>query len=155
MLCGIFDVLYGSKVSILPVDRSRRWTAAKPLFCDQTLPSTCELSGRTMFTCDASMLYSGGIGQAVNCSVFGSNFTMAAWYILPSHQFPAWSARRPSDAFGKSGLWNGIAYSFTSPVLGSSRPRNCSPKLEYQAMPSLSSTTSCGEMVSRGRSYSV
>ena len=37
MLCGIFDVLYGSKVSILPVERSRRWTAAKPLFCDQHL----------------------------------------------------------------------------------------------------------------------
>ena len=101
------------------------------------------------------MLYSGGIGQAVNFSVLGSNLTIAAWYMLPSHQLPSRSARSPSEPFGKSGLCSGIGYSFTAPVLGSSRPKNCSPKLEYQAMPSLSSTTSCGEIVSRGRSYSV
>src|SRR5262245_37200085 len=155
MLCGDFDVLNGSKVSILPVDRSSRCTAAKPLFCDHTLPSTCDASGRTMFTCEASMLYSGGIGQAVNRSAFGSNRTIAAWYMLPSHRLPSLSIRRPSEPFGKSGLCTGIAYSLDSPVLGSSLPTNCSPKLEYQAMPSLSSTTSCGEIVSRGRSYSV
>ena len=49
----------------------------------------------------------------------------------------------------------GRGYSVTLPVLGSSRPRICSPKLEYQAMPSASTITSCGSMVSRGRSYSV
>ena len=76
MLCGRLEVLNGSQVSILPLARSRRWTAAKPLFCDQTLPSTCALSGRTIFTCEASILYSFGIGQYWNCSVFGSNLTI-------------------------------------------------------------------------------
>ena len=44
----------------LPVARSRRWTAAKPLFCDQTLPSTCADSGRTMLTWVMSLFMSGG-----------------------------------------------------------------------------------------------
>ena len=58
--------LNGSQVSILPVARSSRCTPAKPLFCAQTLPSTCELCGLTMLTCAASMFCSGGNGQYVN-----------------------------------------------------------------------------------------
>ncbi len=43
----------------------------------------------------------------------------------------------------------------TWPVLGSSLPRNCSPKFENHTVPSASVTTSCASMVRRGRSYSV
>ena len=106
MLCRP-AVLNGSQVSILPVARSTRCTPAKPLFCDQTLPSTCELSGLIMFTCVASMFYSAGIGQYWNFSVFGSNLTIAAWYIMPSHRLSSRSARSPSEPFGKPGLCDG------------------------------------------------
>ena len=75
--------------------------------------------------------------------------------MLPSHRSPALSVRSPRKPVGNPGLCSGTGYSLALPVLGSSRPRNCSPKLEYQAMPSASITTSCGWMVSRGRSYSV
>ena len=47
-----------------------------------------------------------------------------------------------------------MAYSMCLPVFGSSLPRNCSPKFEYQASP-FTMITSCGSMVGRGRSYSV
>ena len=65
MLCGspFGASLNGSQVSILPLAMSRRCTPAKPLFWDQTLPSTCEDCGLTMFTCAASMLRSGGSVQ--------------------------------------------------------------------------------------------
>src|SRR4029079_10154619 len=157
MLCGspLGASLNGSHVSIWPVARSRRWTPAKPLFCDQTLPSTCELCGLTMFTWAASMFCSGGSGNDLNVSAWRSNFTIVAWYMLPSHRSPALSVRSPRKPVGKPDLCSGTRYSVGVPDLGSSRPRNCSPKLEYQAMPSASTTTSCGWMVSRGRSYSV
>src|ERR1700736_422990 len=56
---------------------------------------------------------------------------------------------------GKPALIVGTGYSVTLAVFGSSRPRNCSPKLENQTMPSPSTMTSCGSIVLRGRSYSV
>src|SRR5215204_2591572 len=100
MLCGSLASLNGSQVSILPVARSSRCTPAKPLFCDQTLPSTCELCGLTMLTWAASMFCSGGNGQYVNFSVLGSNLTIVAWYMLPSHRLPARSVRSASDPVG-------------------------------------------------------
>src|SRR5215471_672441 len=157
MLCGspFGESLNGSQVSILPEATSSRCTPAKPLFCVHTLPSTYECCGLTMLTCAASMFCSGGSFQVVNLLVLGSNFTMVAWYMLPIHRLPSRSERRPSSPVGNPGLCTSIANSFTSPVFGSRRPRYCSPKLEYQAIPSASTMTSCGEIVSRGRSYSV
>src|SRR5438093_5643939 len=49
----------------------------------------------TMFTCAASMFRSGGSFQVVNFVVLRSNLRIVAWYMLPSHRFPARSARRP------------------------------------------------------------
>src|SRR6266540_4403739 len=157
MLCGspLGALLNGSQVSILPVATSRRCTPAKPLFCVHTLPSTCEACGLTMLTCAASMFRSEGSFQVVNFVVLGSNLTIVAWYMLPSQRFPSLSVRRPRSPVGKPGLCTSMGNSVTLLVFGSSRPRFCSPKLEYQAMPSESTMTSCGEIVSRGRSYSV
>src|SRR5436309_2206489 len=56
---------------------------------------------------------------------------------------------------GKPGRISGTGYSVTLPGLGSSLPRNCSPKFENHTAPAGSTTTSCGSMVFRGRSYSV
>ena len=56
---------------------------------------------------------------------------------------------------GKPGRISGTGYSVTLRVLGSSLPRNCSPKFENHTAPAGSTTTSCGSMVFRGRSYSV
>src|SRR6266852_7144499 len=157
MLCGspLGALLHGSQVSILPVETSRRCTPAKPLFCVHTFPSTCEYCGLTMLTCAASMFCSEGSFQVVNFVVLGSNLRIVAWYMLPSHRLPSLSLRSPSSPVGNPGLCTSMGNSLTSPVFGSSRPRFCSPKLEYQAMPCLSTITSCGEIVSRGRSYSV
>ena len=56
---------------------------------------------------------------------------------------------------GKPALITGSGYSETLPVFGSILPRNCSPKWVNQIMPSESTTTSCGWICLRGRSYSV
>src|SRR2546422_621673 len=56
---------------------------------------------------------------------------------------------------GKPGRRSGTGYSVTLAVWGSSLPRNCSPKLENHTVPAESTTTSCGSIVFRGRSYSV
>src|SRR5258708_38690272 len=56
---------------------------------------------------------------------------------------------------GKPGRSSGTGYSVTLAVAGSNLPRNCSPKLENHTVPAASTTTSCGSMVLRGRSYSV
>ena len=77
---------------------------AKPLFCAQTLPSTCENCGLTMLTCAASMFCSGGSVQNLNCSLLRSNLTMVAWYMLPSQRSPALSCRKPRKPVGNSGL---------------------------------------------------
>src|SRR5713101_9043302 len=77
MLCGspLGASLNGTQVSILLVARSSRWTPAKPLFCAQTLPSTCENCGLTMFTCAASMFCSGGSGQNLKVSLRSEEHT--------------------------------------------------------------------------------
>src|SRR6267143_2460277 len=157
MLCGspLGALLNGSQVSILPVATSSRCTPAKPLFCVHTLPSTCAACGLTMLTCAASMFCSEGSFQVVNFVVLRSNLTIVAWYMLPSQRLPSRSLRKPSEPVGNPGLCASMGNSVTLPVFGSSRPRFCSPKLEYQAIPSESTITSCGEIVSRGRSYSV
>src|SRR5215470_2757810 len=80
---------------------------------------------------------------------------MLAWYIRPSHKLPSLSERKESAPVGKPFLGSGTGYSVTFPVLGSSLPNVCSPKLEYQAIPSASTITSCGSIVGRGKSYSV
>src|SRR4029434_6145064 len=104
MCCGSFAPLNGSHVSHLPVARSSRCTPAKPLFCVHTLPSTCELWGLTILICAASIFRSGGSGQYCHVWVLGSNLTIVAWYMLPSHRLPSLSSRRPSRPVGKSGL---------------------------------------------------
>src|SRR5439155_17813537 len=102
MLCGspLGALLNGSQVSTLPVSTFRRCTPAKPLFCVHTLPSTCAACGLTMLTSAASMFCSGGSLQVVNFVVLGSNLTIVACYMLPSHSFPALSLRRPSSPVG-------------------------------------------------------
>src|SRR6266705_572858 len=157
MLCGspLGALLNGSQVSIFPVATSRRCTPAKPLFCVHTLPSTCACCGLTMLTCAASIFCSEGSFHVVNFVVLRSNLRMVAWYMLPSQRLPSLSLRRPRSHVGNPGLCTSMGNSVAVPVFGSSLPRFCSPKLEYQAMPSESTMTSCGEIVSRGRSYSV
>ena len=56
---------------------------------------------------------------------------------------------------GQSFLVCGIGYCVTLPVAGSSEPRNIWPKSEYQTVPLLSSSTSCGSIFGLGMSYSV
>src|SRR4029077_5354580 len=74
---------------------------------------------------------------------------------MPTHRFPASSARKLRLPIGDPAFSKGNGYSFTLPVLGSSFPRISSPKLSYQTIPSESTITSCGCLVSFGRSYSV
>src|ERR1041385_6636819 len=136
MLCGSLAPLNGSQVSIWPVARGGRCTPAKPLFCAQTLPSTCELCGLTMLSCAASMLRSLGSCQNENVSVLRLNLVMVAWYMLPSHRLPSRSVRSARNPVGKPGLCSGTGYSVTLPVLVSTFPIFCSPKCEYQALPS-------------------
>src|SRR5262245_7070073 len=155
MLCGSFAPLNGSHVSHLPVARSSRCTPAKPLFCVQSLPSTCSALGADMLSWAWSRLASGGRLQIFIVSVRGSKRTTAPWYILPSQKLPSLSARIESAPVGKPGFCSGIGYSLCAPVLVSTRPTNCSPKLEYQAYPLSSTITSCGWIVLRGKSYSV
>ena len=122
--------LNGSSDSMWPVLRSSRWIAAKPLFCDQTLPSTCDCSARTMLTWVWSFCISGGMLQVVNFLSFMSNLAMAPWYIMPSHMLPSLSGRRPSMPVGQPFLSSGTWYSVCAPVFGSIMPKVCSPKLE-------------------------
>src|SRR5438105_9498648 len=147
--------LNGSSDSIAPDLRSSRWIAAKPLFCDQTLPSTWEDSARTMLTWVWSLFISGGMFQVSNFSTLTSNLAIAPWYIMPSHMLPSLSGRSPSMPVGQPFLGSGTGYSVTLPVFGSSLPKVCSPKFENQGVPCASTTTSCGSMVGRGSSYSV
>src|ERR1700741_3575515 len=74
---------------------------------------------------------------------------------MPSHKLPSLSERIESVPVGDPFFGSGTGYSVTLPVLGSSFPSVCSPKLEYQAMPSASTITSWGSIVGRGKSYSV
>src|SRR6266478_842440 len=68
---------------------------------------------------------------------------------------PSWSNCIPRLPVGKPCFNIGTEYSLTFAVLGSSLPMFCSPKLEYHTIPCESTTTSCGSIVARGRSYSV
>src|SRR2546430_14667866 len=145
----------GSHVSILPVPRSSRWTAAKPLLFVHTLPSTREWSGLVMLTWVMSLFTSGGRLQVENVAVLRSNFAMPPWNIIPSQRLLSRSKRTDRAPVGKPGFSSGTRYSVTRPVLGSSLPSVCSPKLQYQATPSGSTMTSWGWIVGRGRSYSV
>src|ERR1700719_718766 len=77
---------------------------------------------------------------------------------MATQGLPLGSNSRSSEPVGASGLSSGSGYSVTLPVLGSSSPRVCSPKFEYQTVPVPlgSTTTSCGSVKSgRGSSYSV
>ena len=74
--------------------------------------------------------------QTWNFSVLRSNFVIAPWYIMPSHKLPSLSERSESEPVGEPFFGSGTGYSVTLPVFGSSLPNDCSPKLEYQAMPS-------------------
>src|SRR3954454_18644389 len=73
---------------------------------------------------------------------------------MPSRRCASRSMPRSRLTVGKPLRSSGMAYSVCLPVFGSSLPRNCSPKFEYQASP-FTMITSCGSMVGRGRSYSV
>ncbi len=88
-------------------------------------------------------------------SVFWSKRTIDAWYIMPSQTLSSRSISRSSEPSGQPGLVTGIGYCVTLPVFGSILPRNIWPKSEYQTLPLLSITTSCGWMWASGRSYSV
>src|SRR5215472_13517727 len=70
---------------------------------------------------------------------------------MPSHKLPSLSERIDSAPVGEPFFGSGTGYSVTLPVLGSSFPRVCSPKLEYQAMPSPSTITSWGSPFGRGK----
>src|SRR5258708_33881180 len=155
MLCGSFESLNGAHVSDFPVRRSKRCTPANPLFCAHTLPSTPEFQGDTWCNCVDDRLSSGGGLKYWNCSLAGSNLTIAAWYMLPSQSLPSRSPRRASTPTGYSGLEIAMSYSFTAPESGSTRPIFWSPNAEYQIVPLASRMTSCGCASLRGRSYSV
>src|SRR5256885_3324287 len=103
----------------------------------------------------ASVSHSLGVVHIRNFSVFLSNFAMALWYITPTQGLSSRSISRSSVPSDHPGLTTGIGYCVTLPVFGSILPRNIWPKSEYQALPSRSSTTSCGWISGFGRSYSV
>src|SRR4029453_15325749 len=155
MLCPLGDSLNGSQVSHLPDFRSIRCTPANPLFCAHTLPSTPIYIGLVILICVLALFSSGGMLQTWNVSVFLSNFAMLAWYIMPSHKFWSLSKRTDSAPVGEPFFLSGTGYSVCLPVLESSLPSVCSPKLEYQTIPSASTITSWGSIVGRGKSYSV
>src|SRR6202140_2491783 len=77
---------------------------------------------------------------------------------MATQGLPAGSNSRLSEPVGASGLSRGRGYSVTLPVLGSSSPKVCSPKFEYQTVPVPlgSTTTSCGSVSSGpGSLYAV
>src|SRR3989442_12905364 len=74
---------------------------------------------------------------------------------MDSHRLPSRSVSKSNMPVGNPGRLSGTGYSVNVAVLGSSLPRNCSPKLETHTVPSASTMTSCGSIVFRGRSYSV
>src|SRR6202035_963120 len=86
MLCGPGTPLNGCQVSNLPVAISSRWMPAKPLFWVQSLPSTSLCCGLTMLIWAASTFSSPSSGQYLKVSLLGSNFTLVAWHMLPSHR---------------------------------------------------------------------
>src|SRR5260221_13338184 len=134
---------------------SMRYTLVMPpASLSQTLPSTSQCCGPTIDCCVSSLVNSGGRLHVLNVLVCLSNFAMPFWYIIESHKSPFGSVSRSSIPVGNPGLVTGTGYSVTLAVFGSSRPRNGSPKLENQAIPSASTMTSCGSMVFLGRSYS-
>src|SRR2546427_542436 len=96
------------------------------------------------------MMFQGGIAKFDR-----KKETCSTWSIMPSQRLLSRSKRTDKAPVGKPGFSSGTRYSVTRPVLGSSLPSVCSPKLQYQAMPSGSTMTSCGWIVARGRSYSV
>src|SRR2546427_58654 len=102
-----------------------------------------------------SNLWLGMMLQVEHVSFLRSNFAMPPWNIMPRPRVLSGSKRTDKAPVGKPGFSSGTRYSVTRPVLGSSLPSVCSPKLQYQAMPSGSTMTSCGWIVARGRSYSV
>src|SRR6185436_5673259 len=155
MLWPTGEALNGSHVSQVPVLRSTRCTPPTPLFCVQILPSTSSVIGLVILTCEFARFNSGGRLQTCIFSVLGSNFMIAPWYIMPAHRLPSLSVRSDRSPCGEPFFGSGTGYSVTLPVLGSSLPIDCSPKLEYHAMPSGSRMTSCGSINGRGRSYSV
>ena len=108
-----------------------------------------------MLTCVMSLFTSGGRLQVENVAVLRSNFATPPWNIIPSQRLLSRSKRTDRAPVGKPGFSSGTRYSVTRPVLGSSLPSVCSPKLQYQATPSGSTMTSWGWIVGRGRSYSV
>src|SRR5262245_42611418 len=142
MLCPLGDSLNGSQVSHLPDLRSTRWTPANPLFWVHTLPSTPICIGLVILICVLALFRSRGMFQTWNVSVFLSNFAMPAWYIMPSHKFCSLSKRTESAPVGEPFFGSGMGHSICLPVLGSSFPNICSPKLEYQAIPCASTITS-------------
>src|SRR5258705_9243495 len=113
MLWPTGDALNGSHVSHLPVLRSTRWMPPTPLFCVQILPSTCTVIGLVMLTCEFARFSSGGRFHTCMCSVFGSNFMIAPWYIMPAHKLPSLSGRNDSSPVGEPFFGSGTGYSVT------------------------------------------
>src|SRR2546425_6874196 len=74
---------------------------------------------------------------------------------MDSHRLPSRSVSKSNMPVGNPGRLSGTGYSVNVAVLGSSLPRNCSPKFENHTTPSPSTMTSCGSIVFRGRAYSV
>src|SRR5207249_1919010 len=124
-------------------------------FLIHTLLSLCVPSIAMWPSCPASESHSLGVVHIRNFSLFLSNFAMALWYITPTQGLSSLSNSRSSVPSDHPGLTTGIGYCATLPVFGSILPKNIWPKSEYQALPSRSSTTSCGWIRGFGRSYSV
>src|SRR5262245_42034185 len=142
MLCPTGAALNGSQVSHSPVLRSMRGTPAKPLFCDQALPSTAMLSGLVILTWVLGRFHSAGICQTCSFSVLVSNLPTAAWYIMPSQRLSSRSRRMDSAPSGEPFLSSGVGISVSFPVFSSNLPMNYEPKPEYQTVTYEATTTS-------------
>src|SRR5215470_15759016 len=132
MVLPVAGSLNEPNVSHFPVAGSSRRIWARSEFFTHTLPSTSDDTGVTNACWVASVCHSFGTDQVSNFSVLGSKRATPAWYIIEIQSLPLFSVSRSSVPIGKPSLITGNGYSDTLRVLGSSLPRNCSPKCVNQ-----------------------
>src|ERR1043166_2966106 len=140
--------------SHLPVLMSTRKMCCLPTVLVHTLPWTAWRSP-VKWIGPVQSFHSFAPGKSAILPVLGSSRPSEPWYMVSTQIWPFLSnsiESRPSGAFSLNFL---IGYSTTLSVFGSNLPMNISPKSEYQTLPSLSTSTSCGSVVGRTMSYWV